>query len=479
VERTGQRYATLQQAHDGAISGDTIKVAAGTYTLADLPASANQPGQTYMQYGIQLDTLTIEWETPGSMPMIDQTAFALGQGTRGGRPVGILVGSGSRTCTIRGLEIIGNFPGDSYGIESQMGYYYGFARTNPACTLTIDRCKLKNWADGVKTSDGNNNVTVNLLSSVFEDGSANGLTHGVYFSAIAAVNVRGCSFRNTSSKTLPQNVRGHLLKSRSRALTVEGSLFDPVGGCACCIDYPNGGTLNVKGNVILHYGATANSDENPPIKFGSEQQQTEMTVTLIGAISVGQVITGPAPENASGTVTGVYSAGTRIVYSKTQDGRYFQIGDEVRVGGVLRATINSKSGSPDGLSDDGRVHAINVSQNTFRKDQPTHPSFDDIALMWVYRMTTADGTDVPQAATTGAATVRNNILAGDVIGSATSATNAAWANNSSVARSTVSDLGVYSGGRIAGDPIVGDAPWTWAGEFTQPKARSDTFRGGL
>ena len=277
----------------------------------------------------------------------------------------------------------------------------------------------------------------------------------------------------------PREVRGHLLKSRSRALTVEGSLFDPVGGCACCIDYPNGGTLNVKGNVILHYGATANSDENPPIKFGSEQQQTEMTVTLIGAISVGQVITGPAPENASGTVTGVYSAGTRIVYSKTQDGRYFQIGDEVRVGGVLRATINSKSGSPDGLSDDGRVHAINVSQNTFRKDQPTHPSFDDIALMWVYRMTTADGTDVPQAATTGAATVRNNILAGDVIGSATSATNAAWANNSSVARSTVSDLGVYSGGRIAGDPIVGDAPWTWAGEFTQPKARSDTFRGGL
>lgn len=483
VARTGTRYATLAQAVAGAVSSDTIKVASGTYVIPS-GASSSTPGFLYLEFGVELDTLTIEWETPGVMPIIDMSAWAYNVANTGGRAIGIHAGRLSRNLTVRGLHLIGSQhdpsgsgSNASYGIYSSQGYEYGVAPTNPPSVVTVDRCKVQSWGDGLKATDGNSEITFTALSSVIEDCTANDKTHGAYISAINTFTVRGCVFRNTGSNTVAQPNRGHLLKSRARTTIVEGSLFDPVGGCACSLEFPNGGAVVVRGNIILHYGATTYANDNPPLKYGAEQQQTEFNVTLTGAISAGNTVTG-ATSGATGTVIATYSGGTRIVYAKTSGGTYFQVGEAVLVGGSSQGTITSLGGSIDGLPTDSRIHSLVIAQNTIRKLQTNWNGAtpgNSIAAMWVYAMTTADGTPIPQATTEAAATWRNNIIAGDPCGAATLAT---WASNSAVAYATVSDLGVYSGAAIAGNPLVNDAAYAYAGEFTAALTRTDTFRGG-
>jgi len=270
----------------------------------------------------------------------------------------------------------------------------------------LERCYLQRWGDGVKATDYNTEITINLISCVIEDCTANEKTHGVYAPAIKQVTARGCTFRNTAANSIPQPSRGHLFKSRARTNIIEGNLFDPVGGCACCMDIPNAGTLTVQGNIILHYGAAVNGDDNPPIKYGAEQ--------------------------------------------------------------------NARSYP----SWDGRVNSIKIAQNTFRKDQASWNggAGSRIGILWVWDMTDNIGTPIFSTTTRAAAVIRNNIVAGEPCGLQTVTE---FPKNSAAPRAAVNDLGTYSGARIPGDPSVNDASWTWAGDFRDPAARSDTFRGGI
>jgi len=469
----------LGQAVADAISGDTIKVAPGTYVVRAGPAENNDPGMTYIRNGIDLHTLTIEWEVPGLQPIIDQSAFAQLQGNSGGRPIGILAGSRNRNLTVRGLVLIGHPAGDSYGINTDAGYVEGVGfGTNPPSTLTIEYCKLVRWADGVKGTIYNREITCNIRYSTVEDCTGNSLTHGIYWPATAELNALGCTFRTTVAGIGSGAASaGHLLKSRARVTTVRGCLFDMAGGGAACIETPSGGRLTVQGNVIMAYNV--GDPSNPPIKYGFEESALRITISSPsgGPLAVGTVFTGASSGN-SGTVTNVLSTNV-YVYSLNNGGSYLNDGETIRVAGVARGTI-TRAGSPDGTSNDGRTHSVNVDQNTIVKEQPSNwPATTTTAIgaLWI---STGMTNDLGNPITVPPATMRNNLVT-DNAGSATGAgqrTLLDYPLNTAVPRSTIGPLGVYSAAPVAGNPSVNDAAYAWAGEFTPPRARTDTSRGG-
>lgn len=428
--------------------------------------------------GIQLETLTIEWEVEGQMPVIDLSAWAQLKGNSGGRPVGIDAGNNNRNLTVRGLVLIGHPNGDSYGVSTNAGYVEGVGfGTNPTSTLTIEFCKLVRWADGIKATIYNREISCFVRYSTIEDCTAGSLTHGIYWPASGELHALGCTFRTTVAGLAPNPIfAGHLLKSRARVTTVKGCLFDMAGGGAACIETPNGGELTVQGNVILKYNVGDAS--NPPIKYGFEEVATEMSVSLSGAeIPVGETIVG-SNSRAAAVVRNTYNAGTRIVYQLTTGGRYFDTGETITVAGVVRGTIVSRAGSPDGTARDGRRHSVNVCQNTVRNEQPSAWSgatSTAIGMLWIRDGMTDDaGNRI--ALTALPTTVRNNIVGDAGCGARTLLD---FPDNTAVARSAISDRGVHSGGPIAGNPAVNDAAYAWAGEFTVPRARTDTFRGGV
>jgi hypothetical protein len=486
--RTGTRYATLAQAVSGSISTDTIAVAPGTYVISTGVAGDSSPGMTVVEGGINLHTLTIEWEVPGVMPVIDLAAKALEQALGGGQMRAIEGGSNNRSLTVRGLHLIGHPRGGSdgsYGINTNAGYLPGVGFDgNPDATLTVEYCKLERWGNGVTNTQYNRNITVNLLYSYILNCTYNFLSHGVYIKAVKEFNVLGCTFRTTvAGIEPPANNSGDLLKTRARKTVVRGSLFDAAGGCASLIGLPNGGDFEATGNIFLHYGQANQSDDNWAIKWGAEENARRVTLSLSGAMpTVGQVVTGNT-SGWFGTVS--YVSGSTFVFERDGTGN-FSIGETVSVGGTVRGTVTATAGSPDGTQNDGRTHAYKVEQNTFRKDQPGNWSGSPSTAYGVFTlwtsMTLDDGTPLLPVAVSG--TMQNNII-GDLAAGTRQLTNLGdsnwptYPNNTAVARSTINDLGFYSGTAIDCSPSVQSAAWTWAGELLAAVARSaDLKRGG-
>jgi hypothetical protein len=540
------RYTTLEQAVAASISGDTVKVAPGTYVIPAGTAGNTAPGMTAYGRdfeGIDLETFTLEWEVPGVRPVIDLSAYAYDQGSRGGRTIGLNVGPNNRTFTVRGLTLIGDpRRGDPYGINSNQGYR---SNADPPATLNIEYCELIRWADGVKNTIDNRNLTTSIKYSVIEDCTGNDLTHGVCVNG-ALLEVIGSKFITTLNRIMvnhgsapvfavgtvfvgasgngvaevvqivapnvyairkisnnlsvgesltvggvvrgtltsytrlgmdpPQNNAGHLIKSRARQTIVRGSFFDPLAGCASCIETPSAGDLIVEGNVIFHYGPPSNRDENPAIKYGFEESASRFTLNPVGGpLSVGDIVTGSG-NGGTARITHIMSTPNTYVFKKLNSD-YIWNGETISVGGVLRGTITSREGSPDGSSNDGRAHRIKVAQNTIRKSQPSWNggAAYRIGAMWVSQnMTLDNGTPLPQSAVP--ITFRNNIVGGTECGGITIQQ---FPDNTAVLTGQINDQGIHLGGVVSGNPAINDATLSFAGAFTMPTTRTDTNRGGL
>jgi hypothetical protein len=266
--RTEQTYSRLRDALVDAKSGDTIKVKAGDYVVN----TADDAGSLFTQYGIGQNTLTIEWETPGQPAMFDISVWAKANSERGGDGWGIVMGASCLNLTVRGIHIRGyraTYTHGNAGIYALPGYpLTGDAA--PAATLLVEHCRFWEHTNGIITNP-NGNLTVILRNTVFQDNSASYLSHGIYASGNALLDVSGCTFKTTSA-ALPQAQQGHLLKSRAKVTRVRGSLFDGLGGCARLMDISNGGRFECTGNILLHYGAATFGDDNQPVRYGAEQR---------------------------------------------------------------------------------------------------------------------------------------------------------------------------------------------------------------
>ena len=444
--QVGPAYATLHEAIVGtAQSGDTIKVAPGTYVISDPPGGgATQPGSIYFNTlptdtsskwaavdGIQYNTLTIEWEFPGQRPIIDVTAWCAWQATHGGSPDGFVMGTGQYYFTVRGIHLKGLLSTDnSGGVRSKSGYY-----TTPPdgqgleSILTVEDCKFERFTNGI-ISTNNRNQKYYIRRSVFENCSGRDQAHGIYMGHSDTIEVDGCRFQNTD---VVEFSRGHLFKSRAKYTRVRGSLLDSGSGCARLMDISNGGDLEVGGNILIHRGggnpinAFPGQQDNQCIAFGPEQ-----TTYWWG----GSGGTGP-PNN----------------YPEYET--------------------------------DGRLHLIKLWQNTIRKTEGHRtgdpPQAFQILRIWPDILEPDGSPSVIDTTDGNGSTVRNNIVGSDTVNTTSSAhvfvTD--WPFNTECLHTEIDFSGVYSGGVVPGNPAVNDAHTAWVADMTEPAVRTDTNRGGL
>lgn len=127
--------------------------------------------------------------------------------------------------------------------------------------LTIRHCRFVDNENGL-LSAGDPNASLTIENSEFgRNGAGDGYSHNLYVGAIKTLRVTGSYFHHANA--------GHLLKSRARENHIlYNRLTDEVGGRASYeLEFPNGGTAYVIGNIIEQSATT----ENPTlISFGAE-----------------------------------------------------------------------------------------------------------------------------------------------------------------------------------------------------------------
>lgn len=430
--QVGPAYGTLHEAiYFTAQSGDTIKIAPGTYIINS--ASPGSPGSIYFDStkpyasakwspvdGIQFNTLTIEGADPNNPTVIDCSPYCQIQAGNGGSPDGIVMGTGCYYLTVRHLRLKGFLSTDnSGGIRSKSGYYTTPPDGNGLeSILTVENCKIESFTNGI-ISTNNHNQKYFIRKSVFENNSGRDQAHGIYMGHSDTIEVDGCRFVNSEVVAFS---RGHLFKSRAKHTRIRASVLDSGTGCARLMDISNGGDLEVAGCVLIHRGGG-----NP---LGAFQGQQDNQICAFG------------PEQT----IGYYGAGE--------------------------------------FAADGRTHSVKWWQNTTRKTEGHRtgdpPQAFQTLRIWPGILTDA-GTPATIVQTDGSgSTVRNNIAASDTVGSGNSAQEfvTLWPSNTAVAHTTVADDGAYSGGDIVGNPAVNDAHTAFKANYQDPVARSDTYRGG-
>ncbi len=127
--------------------------------------------------------------------------------------------------------------------------------------LIISNCRFLENENGILTG-GDPNSTLEISNSEFgNNGFGDGKSHNLYIGAIRTLKVNGSYFHHAKS--------GHLLKSRAaNNLIFYNRLTDESGGTASYeLEFPNGGSAFVVGNVIQQSSTT----DNPiVVSFGAE-----------------------------------------------------------------------------------------------------------------------------------------------------------------------------------------------------------------
>lgn len=127
--------------------------------------------------------------------------------------------------------------------------------------LIVRGCKFYDNENGILTGGGPDMRLVIEASEFAYNGAGDGQSHGVYIGDMG-------SFRLTGSHFHHANV-GHLVKSRARRNRIEyNRLSDEAGGRASYeLEFPDGGEVEVIGNVIQQGSGTRNS---VIVSFGAE-----------------------------------------------------------------------------------------------------------------------------------------------------------------------------------------------------------------
>lgn len=126
--------------------------------------------------------------------------------------------------------------------------------------------------NGILGGSGSANVTIEN-SEFARNGFGDGYTHGIYIGDLNRLDVRSSFFYQTRI--------GHNLKSRAKENYIENSYFmdGPTGSASYQLDFPNGGVVFMRGNLI-HKGP--NADNTTSVSYGAEFNSWPVnTVTLV------------------------------------------------------------------------------------------------------------------------------------------------------------------------------------------------------
>lgn len=213
-----EAYATPSQAIAAALPGDTVHIAAGTYSDCAV---------------WRTDNLTIEGE--GAATVLTDAVCG---------DQGILVVNAPH-ATVRNLTVSNAAiaEGNGSGIRDNSEH------------LIVENCTFRDNQDGILTY-GNGRGELTVRNSTFEGNGAclpnKGCAHGIYAGSLGLVRIEGSRFYDTKV--------GHHIKSRARRTEVVNNIIEdgPNGTSSYLIDLPNGGALMMTGNTIQKGPRTQN-----------------------------------------------------------------------------------------------------------------------------------------------------------------------------------------------------------------------------
>lgn len=215
----GKTYATPSLAAAAAQNGDTIEIDAGTYT--DNSATWSASNLTIRGVG---GLAHLRWVT-GQIP--------------NGKAIWVITGANT---TVENIEFSGAKVADTNGAGIRQ----------EGAGLTLRSCYFHDNENGILTNAGNWDLLIEY-SEFANNGYGDGYTHNLYIG-----NIRKFTFQHNYS----HHARvGHNVKSRAKEnhILYNRIMDEATGNSSYALDFPNGGTTYVIGNLIQQGPFTDNS----------------------------------------------------------------------------------------------------------------------------------------------------------------------------------------------------------------------------
>ena len=266
-------YPTIALAVAASGDGDTIDVAAGTYT------------NDFLEFS---DSITLQ--AVGGMVVINATVPP-----PDGKAI-ITEGATGADVTISGFELTGAAVSDADGDNGAGIRYQGG-------NLTLTNDYIYGNQEGILANPAVQGTgTITITSSEFADngnssGPGSGYTHNIYVDQVALLDI--------SDSLITGALVGHEIKSRALDTVITNNVIadGPTGTASYDIDLPNGGDATITGNVI-EKGPDA---QNPyVISYGEEGVTNPGTDVTIADNTI-------LYDLSSGSATGVQNDSTSVI----------------------------------------------------------------------------------------------------------------------------------------------------------------------
>jgi hypothetical protein len=238
----GMEFASLADALNAALAGDTIAVEAGTY-VNDF-GTVNVPVKIVAVGGLVNEVATIEPPNGKALLLVNAN------------------------LSIRGFSFSGGNDGSPDGNVAGIRYQAG--------NLQVEYCDFEHNEDGLLATPnvvGTGNILIDHSTFAY-NGTGDGFTHDLYVNEVKSLTITNSYFHNA--------IVGHEIKSRAAQTVIEGNVIadGPAGSGSYDIDIPNAGVAVIANNVIEKGPDASNY---PAIHYGGETQITygvnSLTVT--------------------------------------------------------------------------------------------------------------------------------------------------------------------------------------------------------